>query len=58
MPFLINRHLACEENHVEIALILLSYGVDASLINKEGNTALEMAPKSLATMLSKKLINN
>ena len=46
------RHLACEEDRNEIAILLVKHGVNIDIVNKEGNTALSLASRGLAARLA------
>lgn len=45
------RHLACEEERVEEAGLLVQHGANLSIKNREEKTPLDLAPPSLARQL-------
>ena len=36
-------HLACQEGHLEVVRILMSYGADSNLLDNDGKTAWDLA---------------
>lgn len=50
------RHLACEENHAEVAKMLVEAGASLSAKNKEEKTPLDFCTKELAKSLTE--LNN
>lgn len=52
-----SRHLACEEDHLEEAKLLISNGADKTLLNKEKKSPLQLASnKMLNALQNEKLI--
>lgn len=49
------RHLACEDNYGEMAQFLLEQGARLDVLNKEERSPLDVAPRGLATILTRKL---
>ena len=45
------RHLACEENRSDICHLLIQHGADTTLLNKDKQTAIDLAPKPLQNSL-------
>lgn len=49
--FLCYRHLACEEDRSEEVKLLLHYGANLNVQNKEKKTPIQLASKTLVTVL-------
>jgi 26S proteasome non-ATPase regulatory subunit 10 len=47
----LSRHLACEENRIEDAKVLVHHGARLDIQNKQEKTPLELASPNTATIL-------
>ena len=46
------RYLACEEDHISVALVLLEHGASTEIADKEGKKPMDIASKKTVIALS------
>lgn len=53
-----NYNFPLEEDHYECAYILTRHGIDIEMLNREGDSALDIVNEDFAELLERKFISN